>query len=147
MFIKLNNYIDAISVRHPQKARFMRYAFFGALATLIDLFTFYVLIEYFDVKIKLAVSVAFMIGVLAHYLFVHTWVYTGPFYGSKMSRYVNFLIVNTIALFLTIGFFRFFIKHFHPHTKEMILVIRGFVAILVGLFSYLINTMHVFKKR
>lgn len=147
MFIYLNKYIDAVSVNHPQKAHFVRYAFFGILATVVDLLLFYILIEFLDVNLKLAITTAFVIGVLAHYLFVHAWVYTGPFYGSKTSRYINFFILNVLALLLTINFFRFFITYFHPDTKLMILVIRGLVAVLVGSLCYFINTLHVFKKQ
>ncbi len=147
MFLYLNKYIDAVSVKHPQKAHFMRYSFFGILATVIDLVLFYLLIEFLEVNIKLAITAAFAVGLLVHYLFVHAWVYTGPFYGSSTSRYINFFIVNVLAFFLTIGLFRFFVKYFHPDTKLMLLFIRGLVAILVGSLSYFINTLHVFKKQ
>jgi putative flippase GtrA len=125
----------------------MRYAFFGALSTAIDLSIFYVLIQSFNMRFKPAITIAFLVGVLAHYLFVQAWVYTGPFYGNKTARYINFLLVNTIGLILTITFFRLMIKGFHPHTKSMVFLIRVFVSLLVGIFSYLINTIHVFKQR
>lgn len=146
MFENLNKYIDRAGNKYPEHAKFIRYGFFGGLSTGIDLIVFYVLIEFFAVKVRLAVTTAFMIGVLFHYLFVHTWVYTGPFYGSKLSRYINFLLVNALALVLTISIFHFFVKHFHPHTKTMLLLIRSTVSVIVGILSYSINTMHVFKK-
>jgi putative flippase GtrA len=79
-------------------AQFVRYAAVGALAFGIDTLALYLLVEYAGVHYLLAASLAYLLGILCHYLFSIRWVFDFRRLPDWRHEFALFALVGAAAL-------------------------------------------------
>ncbi len=79
--------------------QFFRYFFVGGTATIFDILSFYILVEFFSWHYLFANSTSFLIGLSINYSLSLLWV----FKRNKLSHKINFLIFAIIGL-IGLGF-------------------------------------------
>ncbi len=79
---------------------FLKYCVVGISGTLVDVGSLYIFIEYFELQLLVATTLAFLLAVANNFIFNKIWTFKNK---SKNYRklFIKFLLVSTVGLILT----------------------------------------------
>jgi putative flippase GtrA len=89
------------------RIQFVRYAFVGAVAAVVDIFSLFALTDWAGLHYLISAMVAFVAGLIINYLLSRVWVFQSVYSPSR--EFIIFAIIGIIGLALNELFLYFFV--------------------------------------
>jgi len=121
---------------------FIKYTFFGSIATLVDWGTFFLLNSYFFVHHVFAIIISYILGGIVKFLFAKKVVFKdkNKKYGTQI---IMFIILNCVSLILSLFIIYLFVDIFLLNP----LLSRIIITIIILIFNYMCDKLVVFNKK
>jgi len=121
---------------------FIKYSLVGALGTLIDLGSLYILVEHFTIGVLLASTISFLLAVINNFILNKIWTFENK---SKNYRklFIKFLIVSLVGLALTLISMEILVYTF----KIWYILAKAITSIIVLTWNFLANKFWTFRTR
>jgi len=120
--------------------RFLKYTLVGGSTFALDLFLLFVFIDVAKIDYLLATGLAFFVAVAINYIISRQFVFSGTLRGVG-SGFLIFIFIAFAGMGTAVGLMAVFVGFFHWHY----LVSRILIAMIVGIWNYLMNLYVNFK--
>jgi putative flippase GtrA len=81
--------------------KFTRFCFVGVLGTTVDFSVLFLLFEFFNLNLNLAIIVAFLVATINNFYLNKKWTFKNR-QPNLINQYLKFLLVSIIGVFLNI---------------------------------------------
>lgn len=122
--------------------QFILYVFFGAITTLIDMGTFFILIHNFELNYIFATIFAWIFAVSFAYISNKLWVFNSKTNKNIFKEIFYFFFLRLISLILSIIFMVIMVEII----KINELIAKLIVNLFIVLSNYFFNKVFIFKK-
>lgn len=137
----MHNKISNLS-KNPNFVELIKFAFVGALGTIVNLSILYTLTEFFSVYYIISETIGFLVSVVHNYILNKIWTFKENLHERIITKYFKYTIINLISLCinLTILFILVELYGFWYIFAEV-------VAISIAFFNnFIVNKLWTFKK-
>ncbi len=118
-----------------------RYTCVGSIAFLVDIFTLFVLTEYFGIYYLISAAIAFLLGLITNYSASVVWVFSRRGVQNRFLEFVAFSLIGLAGL----GLNEFLLWFFTERVAIHYLFSKIFSAVLVFLFNFTFRKFMLFR--
>jgi len=134
-------YLDLKKRVLSMNTKFLKYAFIGAVATLLDWGAFYLLSFELNVYYQIAVFISFTLGATTKFLFNKFITFKN--YSKRFARQISIFVVVSIIGVLASAFFMYvFVDVLQVHK----FLSRVITTIIVLFLNYFLDSSFTFRK-
>jgi putative flippase GtrA len=137
----MNNKISNL-FKTPNFVELIKFAFVGALGTIVNLSILYTLTELFNVYYIISETIAFLVSVLHNYILNKIWTFKENLHERIFTKYFKYIMINLISLCinLTILFFLVEFYGFWYIFAEVVAISCAFLN------NFIVNKFWTFKS-
>ncbi|WP_294477383.1 GtrA family protein [uncultured Bacteroides sp.] len=122
--------------------QFVRYAFVGGLAFVVDFGLLYVLTEYLSLYYILSASLSFIVGLLINYFISILWVFSDYKSSNRVAEFIYFALIGIVGLLLNVFILWLITEFFDIYYMYSKLI----AAVVVYLWNFLARKYFLFSK-
>ncbi len=124
------------------KYKFIRFAFSGSIATIIDIILLYILTEYIGIWYLISAIFSFLVGSITHFSISRHWVFKN-LEKTFWRQYLSFFIIHLGGLAINITGLYILVEYF----KIYYIIAKLLVVILGVTWTFLGNKKFTFKNK
>lgn len=120
----------------------IKFAFVGALGTVVNLSILYTLTEFFNVYYIISETIGFLVSVLHNYILNKIWTFKENLHERIFTKYFKYIIINLISLCINLTIL-FILVEFYGFWYIFAEVVAISIAFLN---NFTVNKLWTFKK-
>ena len=142
---RLVNYYTFLTIAHPSLIQLFLFGIVGLLGMGVDLSTVSILVEYFNLDLRLCSLLSFPVAVTSNYHFNRQWTFKSSLPESWLKGYLKFFSVNLFGLVTRVWAIHL-LMFFIPSIGQEYYLITTFFGIVTAFFvNFIMSKLFVFK--
>lgn len=130
-------------ISKPFIKQLIKFAFVGAIGTIINLTILYIFTEFFLVYYIISEIFAFIAATINNYILNKFWTFKEKLHEKLIKKYVKYIAISLIALILNISILFILVEYFYLWYifAELVAIFGAFMINFMG------NKLWTFKKK